>query len=364
MDRLNIKKIKSSLTISDYEKVMKALGIPSYAENNEAIIYYSGEKYKDPISHKPKLYLYKDNKIFVGFTSNRSYDIFSLVQTRLKLLSMPSSFMDTVNFILSTLDIKADSVKRINAPHIYNWEDSLGKFIRFRQTGSTLKTYDQSILDTLEQSYPVAWENEGISPNTMEKYQIGYYDYLNATTIPCFDTQGNLIGIRCRHWREEEIEHGKYRPLMLADGTIYKFPTNDVFFGINWNAEEIKRTGTVMLGESEKFVMKMDTWFGQNSVALGMFGGNLGIKRRNELIKLGVSKVIYVPDCDYIGKENEEEAFEEFNSKLIKFGDSWSGYAQVEIVWDNNTGLLGPKENASDKDRETWEDLYKIKTPL
>lgn len=358
--RLNIKKIKSSLSIQDYKKVMKALNIPQYAENKEAIIYYSGEKHKDPMNHKPKLYLYKDNKVFIGFSSNRSFDLFSLAQARLKLLSKPCSFMDAVNFILSTLGIKAESVKRINAPNIYNWEDALGKFIRFRQTGTCLRVYDTKVLDELEHDCPCAWVDEGISIETMRKYQIGYYDRLGATTIPCFDKEGNLVGIRCRHWKPEEIENGKYRPLMLADGTMYNFPTNDVFFGINWNIEEIKRTGTVMLGESEKFVMKMDTWFGQNSVALGMYGGNLGIKRRNELIKLGVSRVIYVPDCDYIGKD--DESFEEFNNKMVKFTELWSGYAKVEIVWDKDMGLLGPKENATDRDKDIWDRLYECRT--
>ena len=362
--KLNIKKIKSNLSVSDHEKIMKALGIQVYAENNESIIYYSGEKYKDPASHKPKLYFYKDNKIYVGFTSNRSYDIFALVQTRMKLLSKPCTFMDAVHFVLSVLGIEVESVKRINTPNIYNWEDSLGKFLRFRQTGSTLKIYDDAILGELEDYCPQEWIDEGISQLTMSKYQIGYYERLGATTIPCFDAQGNLIGIRCRHWRQEEIDNGKYRPLMLANGKIFKFPTNEVLFGINWNAEEIKRTGTVFLGESEKFVMQLDTWYGAKSVGLGMFGGNLGIKRRNDLVRLGVSRVIYVPDCDYIGKENEDQAFEEFNNKIIKFAEIWSGYAKVEVVWDSNLNLLGPKENATDRDKATWDKLYEARSIL
>src|SRR5699024_8407314 len=151
------------------------------------------------------------------------------------------------------------------------------------------------ILSQLGQSIPQAWLNEGISEDTLVKYQIGYYERLNATTIPCRDKQGNLIGIRCRHWRPEEIEQGKYRPVLLLDGvTSFKFPTNEVFFGINYNWPEIERTGKVMLVESEKAVMKLDTIYKEHNVALGMFGSNLGLKRRNELIKLGVNHVVYV----------------------------------------------------------------------
>lgn len=363
-NKLNIKKIKSSLSIQDHEKVVKALGIQAYAENKESIIYYSGDKHKDPLKHKPKLYFYKDNKIYVGYSNNRSYDLIALVQTRLKLLSRPCSFIDSVNFILDTLGIETESVKRINSPNIYNWEDDLGKFIRFRQTGKILKIYNDSILQELDNIYPQSWVDEGIKIKSMKKFQIKYYGFIDATVIPCFDVEGELIGVRCRYWREKDIENGKYRPLTLANGYTYKFPTNEVFFGINWNAEEIKRTGVVMLGESEKFVMKMDSMYGVKSVALGMFGGNLGIKRRNELIKMGVHKVIYVPDCDYIGADDEDKAFEEFNNKIIKFEELWSGYASVEIVWDNDLGLLGPKENAADKDIKTWKRLYECRTKL
>ena len=353
--KLNIKKIKSSLSVSDHEKVVKALGIQSYAENKESIIYYSGEKYKDPQSHKPKLYFYKDNKIYIGYTSNRSYDLFSLVQTRLKLLSKPCSFMDAVHFVLSELGIEAESVKRIDAPHIYNWEDSLGKFLRFRQSGTTLQIYDDVILGELSHDYPQAWIDEGISVDTLAKYQIGHYERLDATTIPCFDKDGNLIGIRCRHWLDSEIDNGKYRPLMLANGKIYKFPTNEVFFGMNWNYEEIKRTGMVILAEGEKTVLKLDSLYKENNVALAMFGKNLGIRRRNQLIQMGVNKIIYVPDNDWIGKSDEE--FERWKQEMMAFANQFNGYAKVDVVWDN-LDLLEPKDNAMDKGVDVWQRLY------
>ena len=39
------------------------------------------------------------------------------------------------------------------------------------------------------------------------------------------------------------------------------------------------------------------------------------------------------------------------------FIDSWSGYAQVEIVWDT-LDILQPKENAVDQSKEVWEELF------
>lgn len=356
---INIKKLKSQLSIQDYAHIMESLGITLYAKGKKDWIYFTGDKHIVSTEGSPKLYFYLDNKIYISYTSGASYDIISLTQRRLSLLKQPSSFIDAINFILSTTGRESDSVQRLTKPHIYDWEASLGKFIRFRRTGTTLTTYDDTILSQLGQSIPQAWLDEGISEDTLVKYQIGYYERLNATTIPCRDKQGNLIGIRCRHWQPNEIEQGKYRPLLLLDGvTSFKFPTNNVFFGINYNWPEIERTGKVMLVESEKAVMKLDTIYKEHNVALGMFGSNLGLKRRNELIKLGVNHVVYVPDNDWIGLG--DEAHQEWEDKVVRFCKQFDGYAKVEIVWDN-LGLLGAKENATDKDEDTWWKLYEAR---
>lgn len=359
MNQINTKLLKSSLTLEDHKSICRALGIPAFSENSKQIVYFTGDKNVDPFKGSPKLIFYKDTSIYMGFSAGMSYDIISLTQRRLSLLKQPSSFIDAINFILSVTGKEIDSVQRLTKTHVYDWQTDLEKFIRFRRTGTTLTTYDDTILSQLGQSIPQAWLDEGISDDTLVKYQIGYYERLNATTIPCRDKQGNLIGIRCRHWQPDEIEQGKYRPLLLLDGvTSFKFPTNDVFFGINYNWPEIERTGKVMLVESEKAVMKLDTIYKEHNVALGMFGSNLGLKRRNELIKLGVNHVVYVPDNDWIGLG--DEAYQEWEDKVLRFCKQFDGYAKVEIVWDN-LGLLEAKENATDKDEDIWWKLYEAR---
>ena len=358
MNQINTKRLKSSLSIQDHKDILKALEIPAFNENSKQIVYFTGDKHVNALNGSPKLFYYKDTGIYIGYSAGMSYDIISLVQRRLTLLKQPSSFVDAVNFILTATGKEIDSVQRLTKPHIYDWENDLGKFIRFRRTGSTLTTYDDIILSQLGHDIPQQWLDEGISDESMMKYQIGYYDRLNATTIPCRDKQGNLIGIRCRHWRPEEVEQGKYRPLTLLDGTVFKFPTNDIFFGINYNWPEIERTGKVMLVESEKAVMKLDTIYKERNVALGMFGSSLGLKRRNDLIKLGVKHVIFIPDNDWIGLG--DKGYQEWENKIMAFCKQFNGYAKVEIVWDN-LGLLGTKENATDRDEETWWQLYEAR---
>ena len=355
MGKIDVKKLKKSLSLAHHKQIMQALGIPSYSENSTQIVYYTGDKNVDSYKGSPKLYFYKDTSIYVGMTAGRSYDIISLVQTRLALLKQPCSFLDACQFILDTTNINPDSISRIKKDgHVYDWSN-LERFVRVRKYGNQLSEYNRNIIDTLPPLYPQAWIDEGISEETMDKYQIRYYERCNQTVIPCFDDEARLVGVRVRNWDKDRVEQAKYMPLVTLDGQCYKFNTNQVFYGINYNKPEIERTGKVIIVESEKAVMKLDTYMGKHNIALGMYGSNLGIQRRNQLLKMGVNTVSYVVDNDFIGQD--DEFFEQWREKIRHFIKLWDGFCRVEIVWDN-LGLLGPKENATDRTKEVWEQLW------
>ena len=355
MGKIDVKKLKKSLSLAHHKQIMQALGIPSYSENSTQIVYYTGDKNVDPYKGSPKLYFYKDTSIYVGMTAGRSYDIISLVQTRLSLLKQPCSFLDACQFILDTTNINPDSISRVKKEgHVYDWSN-LERFIKVRKYGNQLSEYNRNIIDTLPPLYPQAWIDEGISEETMDKYQIRYYERCNQTVIPCFDDEARLVGVRVRNWDKDRVEQAKYMPLVTLDGQCYKFNTNQVFYGINYNKPEIERTGRVIIVESEKAVMKLDTYMGEHNIALGMYGSNLGIQRRNQLLKMGVNTVSYVVDNDFIGQD--DAFFEQWREKIQHFIKLWDGFCRVEIVWDN-LGLLGPKENATDRTKEVWEQLW------
>ena len=355
MGKIDVKKLKKSLSLAHHKQIMQALGIPAYSENKEQIIYFTGDRNKDALKGSPKLYFYKDSQIYFGYTSSRSYDIISLVQTRLSLLKQPCSFLDACQFILDTTNINPDSISRVKKEgHVYDWSN-LERFVRVRKYGNQLSEYNRNIIDTLPPLYPQAWIDEGISEETMDKYQIRYYERCNQTVIPCFDDEARLVGVRVRNWDKDRVEQAKYMPLVTLDGQCYKFNTNQVFYGINYNKPEIERTGKVIIVESEKAVMKLDTYMGRHNIALGMYGSNLGIQRRNQLLKMGVNTVSYVVDNDFIGQD--DAFFEQWREKIQHFIKLWDGFCRVEIVWDN-LGLLGPKENATDRTKEVWEQLW------
>lgn len=371
MNRINAKKLKSQLSYSNYLDIFKALDIPMHTQGDKYDVLYTACHNKNGYDGSPKLLFYKDSKMFQCLTDCAStFDIIELVKKRLIVSGKKKncSFVDAVNTILDITKLDRNKVSRLTKANanICNWEDSLEKFVRFRQgdLSEGLLKYDKNILYglTCDQIYPQEWIDEGISIETMEKYQIGFYnhgDYV-CTTIPCFDKEGNLIGIRVRHWNEEQIDQGKYRPLTLLNATTYKFPTNNVFFGINWNWSEIERTGSVTLVESEKAVMRADTMFKEKSTVLGLYGSQIGIRRRNALIKMGVKEVTLALDSDFheIGDNKEFNTFVDKITGLVKLFD---GYATVYVMY-NNIGLPGdmaykcsPFDFSEDIFHELWE---------
>ena len=360
MGKIDVKKLKSRLTHKDHEKIMMALGIPMFSKGNDAWTYWTGEKNRDSYQGSPKLIYYLDSQIYVSYTSSCSMDIIGLAQKRLALLNEPCSFLDAVGFILQVTGLDETEVSRISQnKYSYNWEDELGKFLRVRRGESILPTYPKDILDAFDGVYPQQWIDEGISEETLAKYRIGYYERTNATTIPCFNQTGDLIGIRVRNWQPEDLANGrKYMPLMLLDpNKIYKFPTNDVFYGINYNAPNIESTGSVILVEGEKSVLKADTWFGKDSNVLALYGSNLGNKRRNQLVRMGVKNVILALDSDFYTPDYSDPKYIDFEQKMLKISNLFKGYCNVDIVY-NNIGLDGYKCSPFDFDYDTWTKLY------
>ena len=360
MGKIDIKKLKKQLSLADYEKIIKALNIPIMIKTNTHWVLMTGCHNKNPYDGSPKLYLYLNTFIFQCVTKCcASFDIIGLVQKRLAITNRKSSFMDAVHFIIEVLNIDIEDIERFHKnKYEYNWEDELGKYIRIRKYGTELPVYDKNILTKLQKIVPESWIEEGISPETLNKYHIGYYERTNSTTIPCLSKKGELIGIRVRNWQEEDLENGrKYMPLMLLDGTCYKFPTNDVFYGINYNAPTIESTGTVILVEGEKSVMKADTWFGNDSNVLALYGSQIGIKRRNQLLRMGVKNIILALDSDFHKADDSDEEYLAFEKKIFKLSELFKGYCQVEVMY-NNLGLEGYKYSPFDFTREEYEKLY------
>lgn len=357
--------IKKLLTVQDLINIILSLGAEIKSKNNKEIIFTSICHHKDANNHKPKLYFYINTKSFFCYSCSSAFDIFSLVQKRKELLGEKCSFVQALKYVCDFCGIDAGDIKEeIKNDNKCDWQSCLNKYLRYKNSYSELKVYDKSILDNFPRLYHQDWLDYGITMETMEKYNIRYYPYRNQILIPCFQEDGSLIGIRVRNMDEIYLKEGnpKYFPLYLLDGTSFEFPTNLCFYGENYNLEEIKRTGIVWLVESEKSVLKMDSWFGEHNVSLAMYGSNLGKKRFDKLISLGLNEVVIMLDSDFhsIYEDGElTEKYMEFEKKVLKMAKPFKPYVNKITCCFNNQGYEGYKFSACDFTREQFDILYK-----
>lgn len=305
-------------------------------------------------------------KSFYCFSScNCSYSLLSLVKKHKELTEGKCSTWSAMKWICEQLNIPFDfteEVKQVNT-NIYKWQNYLLKYTKNKSI-TTNQVYDKSVLNYLTPCYYEPWLIEGMTKETLDKFDIRWYDYLKQVVIPVFDEEGNFIGTHCRNTNPDLVNLGlKYIPLKLLDGTEYKFQMGLVLYGLNMNKADIERTRTVILFESPKSVMLMDGFYDYN-ISVGMFGMNLQKAKLKLLLKYGVNKFVIALDRQYQNVTIDGEYTKEFlkyREKVDRIIDVIKPYAQeISVVWDNDEDrLLDYKDAPCDKGKEVWEKLYK-----
>ena len=335
--------LKSKLTEKNIVKIINRLGGELRSENENEMIFDSITYDINASAHKPKLYCYKSNFNFVEFHfSMDTFDIYELVKERQKILGNKYNFVDCLKFVCDTIGIDYKSnVPMSNTNNFVN--SNLKRFLQPNKV-TELKIYDDTILNKFDNWYHQSWIDDHISVETMDKYNILYYDYGNQIIIPCYNEYGQLIGIRARNL--DPSATAKYVPYKdidyhNGDNGWYKFNVGSTFFGLNYNLDAIKKFKKAIICESEKAVMQGDTYFRDNNIVLGMYGSAMTKTKRNKLLELGIDEVIIAIDFDYIEETyHDEEKYEEltdwerYERKVYKIADMFKGWCKVSVIID------------------------------
>lgn len=348
---MDTKQFKQQLNIDEIITLIESLGGTLTSQTNSECIFTSICCKLNADKHSPKLYYYKQSHSFYCYKESRQYDVFSLVEAVWLMHDKEFYFRDIVQYILSTLGY---SEQDFRAKPKASWRDDAKLFLTHVPKVYNTNTYPVSDLKRFDNKLPLEWINEGISTDSMHKYKIGYYSLCDCTTIPVLNIEGELVGIRGRYWRPEDIEQGKYRPVSTLN-TTYKFATGGVLYGLYQNMETIKKTRTVWLLEGEKSVLKADTWFGANSVATALFGSAISKQQIKQLAELEVEKVVVMLDSDF--KNIGDEDYNNFLEKTNKIIKALNPYFSVELCY-NNIGLDGYKYSPFDFSKNEFNRLY------
>ena len=352
------------MTLDDYEIIMRRLGANKRGDRYNTICHnINGGGYN--------LAFNKETRSFCCFSEcSCSYSLLSLIKKRRELLGEPCSTYQSLKWLCNELGIEfnfKEEIKQVNT-NIYKWQNNLLKYTKNKNKNIELRVYDKKILNYFPKIYHTDWIDYGISEEVLDKYNIGWYNYKQQITIPCYRQNGDLIGIRVRNMNPEiDI---KYIPLQLLDGTEFNFPTNEVFYGENFNWINVQRTKSVILVESEKTVMKYESWYGaKNNICLGLYGSVLSNAKLKKLLSWNCETFYICLDSDFESIEysnNDEKItpYEKFEKKVMKIYNKLKPYGKVYVIYNN----LGFKDcykfSITDYEKEQFEQLWKKKEEI
>ena len=354
MNLLTAEELKERITEDEVRLLLEIMGATWFSENDTYWI-------TDTVCHggnKPKLYYYKLTKTFHCYTECGSMDIIGLVMHYKDFTS--DEFPKAIQWIKVNLKWQDYVYGQFGKPTIGKIEKCNDwtfinrwskKSKRQKIADELVPDYDERILKIFHEKYSKDWIDEGISIQSMKKYNIKYCNWQQKIIIPHRDRYDRLIGVRGRNViPENEESFGKYSPFRLGD-YYFSHPLGKNLYGLNFNLEAIQRKRKIMIVEGEKSVLQTDTMFGEDNFTVAVCGSNLSEWQRKTIIELAVDEVIIALDKQYQKVDTEEydlwieHIFKHFIKPLV-------AYVKVTVLLDTGD-LLGYKDSPTDKGKET-----------
>ena len=333
---MDYKQIIDNLDINSIVELMKKLGADRYEEKEKFFIFPTICHNINSAEASMKLYLYKDTKLFVCYTSCSTMSIFKFLKAYYETRQIEYDwFEDIYNVVLNCGNFRPKEGFDTTQYH------SLKEKYQIRKKSVELQKYSNGILDMFMKNYPVEWLNDGISKRAMDKYNIKYSVSQNKIIIPHYDINNNLIGIRGRALNEWEIENiGKYMPIQI-EKKWYTHPLSLNLYGLNHTKENIKKYGICYIGEAEKFCLQSES-FSFPNCSCAVCGSQFNKYQLDILMKNCRPKEIVI--CfDKEEKDKEDKYF----FKLYNLCKKYINYCKMSFIYDNDN-LLKLKESPTD----------------
>lgn len=264
------------------------------------------------------------------FSTNVYGDIITLIQEKIN-----TNFVQTIEYISNVLDIDADIEYTPPFGGFYHTVCKTGSYETYQ-----VETYQDNILNNYMLLPSILFARDNISYEVQKRYQIGYDACSKRIAVPWRYIDGKIGGIMGRY---NSLETNEEMPKWLP---IIPFPKNYFLFGYANNYNQIVKSGSCVLTESEKGVMQLSTYGFNNGLSPG--GSHIGDRAQKILQTLSLDNIILGFDegleKDYIHNHAEE----------IKeaVGDD----TEVCYIYDFNNEVLkkGSKDSPTDLGREKF----------
>ncbi|MEM4994815.1 hypothetical protein WKH56_19835 [Priestia sp. SB1] len=349
-------KIKESLTEADIKLILADLG--SDLKLADKMIFQT-------VCHhgsKHKLHYYDDSKEFHCYTDcGKNMDVYNLAMESKKHQGIELTFPEAVKYIASLTGkyYSADTaLDKVNSHLISDWE-FINRYKKKKQINKELKViHNHNVFQLFSPYGHISWLNEGISHETMRKFNISYYLRDDRIVIPHYDIDNNLVGIRGRAMRKEDVDSGrKYMPLLVGK-TQYNHQTMLNLYGLHKTKDAIKRLKKIALFESEKSVLMCEDFYGEDNFSAAICGSTLSRFHVQIILSLGIEEVFFCMDKMYHDPDSKEA--EIYAKKIMKFANMLSPYCTVYVLWDD-FGWIDYREAPCDRGKKVLEDLMKAK---
>lgn len=312
-----------------------------------------------PGEGSPKLYYYSNTQLCHCYTgcAEPSFDIFELVIKAMKLQrDLDWELYDAMCFVAAYFGL-AESARPETANKLKDWDIFKRYDVESAHYSSfvSLKEYDSSILERFAYPQIYCWEKEGISSETLKANQIGYYAGGEQISIPHFDIQGRLIGIRGRALVDDEAKRwGKYRPLIINKVT-YSHPLSMNLYNLNNSKDNIRCSKTAIIFESEKSTLLFSTYYGkENDISVACCGSSLSSYQIELLARLGVREIIVAFDRQF--QEIGDTEFIRLKNKLCNIYNKYNNQISVTAIFDKGM-ITSYKASPIDEGMKKFEKL-------
>lgn len=346
---LDANKVKLTLNKQDIASLLNELG--GDAEEHPSVIVSRTICHNPAHEGKHKLVYYEDTHSFRCYTGCGTMDIYGLIS---KIYGM--DFYDSFMYICKKFNIQntEDNEASVDPNAI-----DMSFFKKFEEKNEIIKCeeVDENVMKSFYSIYHEAWIKEGISIPSMIKFGIMYSIMNNQIIIPHRDENGRLVGVRCRNLNQELVDEGKKYMPIYHKGKVLKHPTGACIYGLDKNKKDIEKYRTLILFESEKSVLQLDSFKNIPSIGGAISGSNLTDQQIKLISELEIDEVIIALDKEFenIGDKNEKY----YANKIEKtFGDRLRAYSRVSVIWDLE-GDLQLKDSPTDKGEEVFKKLLK-----
>ena len=346
-----IKDLRMKLTTQDIRNTMARLGVQVHEETDKALIFPT--VCHNETGGSPKLYYYKDEKIFKCYTQcNSMFDVFDLIQRVKRVRGQHCSLPEAIAItgVEDNNDIDPEVLEDLQ--YLRKLSNSQNQLVP-AEDENHLEILDKKILNSFKfnEDGIKPWIDEGIGITALKRFNIKYDSYLNAIVIPNFDHDGNLIGIRGRFLGDNV--KAKYMPLMF-NKKILSHPTGKFLYGYYENKQKIASKRIAVIFEGEKSVLKMETFYPDSNIALSTSGKKITFDHLSALLKLNVREVVLAYDKDFQTPKEREEKIKEYDKILGML----KPYFEVSMLIDYEN-KLEYKDSPIDQGKDVFDYLMR-----